>query len=70
MTAIHAVLRDPFGMIVAEGDLDLSPDVPMIESTETWHDQLREFLTPGKRMQLAGSSPNAALLFDLQVTWM
>lgn len=69
MTALHAVLRDPFGTIVAEGDLDLTPDVPMIESTKTWHDQLREFLTPDKRMQLTGSTPNQALLFDLQVTW-
>lgn len=69
---MHAILRDPFGTIVAEGDLELSPDVPVMtgesEAPLTWHDQLRELL-PATRMQLIGSAPNTQLLFDLQVSF-
>lgn len=68
---VHAILRDPFGTVVAEGDLELSPDVPMMHGgakPETWHEQLKEIL-PATRMQLIGSSSNNRLLFDLQVSF-
>lgn len=62
---LHAVIRDPFGVIVAEGDLHLSSDTPVSDRL-TWHEQLRDLL-PGTPMKLLGSAPSMQLLFDLQV---